>query len=195
MPDSVSLRAFARLIGVDESAVRKAKKEGRISVLPEGTIDPEQGRREWRANTDPARTKLRTQPQVRTTVRTRAVRTEEEAHAAVGLVRRILLAEGHAQGDAALDYNLARTADTILKAHERQLRMDERRKTLVPLARVRPHIEKAFIGYRQAMQRLPSRFSAQIAAELGCEAPALEAALSRAIQAVLEELSAPVVRA
>ena len=65
----------------------------------------------------------------------------------------------------------------------------------MPLAKVREHIEKAFIGIRQAIQRMPSRHVAAIAAELGCDAGALDAALNKAIAAELDALSAPVVRA
>ena len=67
-----------------------------------------------------------------------------------------------------LDFNLARTTVTVLKARERHLKIAERRKELVPLAAVKDHVSKAFIGYRQAMERMPARWASQIAATLGC---------------------------
>jgi hypothetical protein len=193
MTKGISTRAFARLIDVDESAVRKAKKEGRVRTLPDGTIDPEQAKKAWLANTDPARTRVRTQPEVRTKVRSQ-VRTEAEASAAVGLIRNVLRAEGHAGADGAIDYADARTADTILKAHERDLKMARLRKEQVPIKHVRPHIEKCFHGYKQAVLRIPDRFAAEMAAELCCDETQLRNSLGRVIRIVLGELSAPVVR-
>ncbi len=108
----------------------------------------------------------------------------------------MLRGEGSGVTDAAeIDFNMARTADTILKAHERDLSMAQKRKTLVPLAKVKEHVERAFIGLRQSVQRLPSRHVPAMAAERGCEPGALDAALSKAIAAELDGLSSPVVRA
>lgn len=48
----VSIRAYARHRGVSHTAVAKAIKTHRISVLPGGGIDPVTADREWLANTD-----------------------------------------------------------------------------------------------------------------------------------------------
>jgi hypothetical protein len=58
-------------------------------------------------------------------------------------------------GEGEITFNQARTADSILKARERELKMAERRKELVNLDRVREHVSKAFISLRQVFQRLP----------------------------------------
>lgn len=42
---------YARARGCDESAVRRAIRDGRISVLDDGTIDPDRADAEWAANT------------------------------------------------------------------------------------------------------------------------------------------------
>lgn len=189
----ISRRQFARTIGVDEKAVRKAIDAGRIKLLPDGTIDEAQAVEQWSRSTDPARTKVRPGPKVRTRQKATSVRTEEDAADAITLIRRILAEEG-ADSSGEIDFGMARIAETILKARERELKMAQRRKELVPLDRVREHVSRAFIGFRQAVQRLPSRHVAAIAAELGCDAGALEAALSKAIAAELDGLSAPVVR-
>jgi len=47
----VSLRAYARIRGVAESAVRKAIKARRITPNPDGSIDPERANQEWERNT------------------------------------------------------------------------------------------------------------------------------------------------
>jgi hypothetical protein len=178
MSEGVSIRGFARLIGVSEGAVRKAIKAQRIKLSADGKLDPDQARTDWLANADPARTKVRAEP--RTGTQVRSTQADE--------------ADADEESGQASDFNSARTREMGLKIEERALRIAERRKQLVPVASVKTHIEKAFIGYRQAMQRLPNRFAAQIAAEVGCDAAVLDGALSRAIATVLDELSSPVVR-
>ena len=50
----ISIRAYAKLRGVSDAAVRKAIAAGRISKLADGTIDPKTADREWDSNSDPA---------------------------------------------------------------------------------------------------------------------------------------------
>nr|USU31103.1 hypothetical protein NG677_17395 [Methylobacterium sp. OTU13CASTA1] len=188
----MSRRKCAELLEVSEGAVRKAISAGRIPVEADGTIDPDKARAAWAKGTDPARTKVRTGTRG---TRPTPVRTEDDARAAVGLIIRVLRGEGSGLDDTAeVDFGMARTADTILKAYERDLSMAQKRKELVPLAKVKDHVERAFIGLRQAVQRLPSRHVAAMAAELQCDPAALDAALSKVIAVELDGLSAPVVR-
>ena len=58
MPEGVSQRQFAKMIGVSETAVRNALKAKRIEHLPDGSIDPEAARAAWEASTDPARSRV-----------------------------------------------------------------------------------------------------------------------------------------
>ena len=51
----VSRRSYAAQRGVSEAAVRKAIATGRITTLPDGTIDPGRADSEWGAQTDPAK--------------------------------------------------------------------------------------------------------------------------------------------
>jgi len=51
----VSRRSYAAQRGVSEAAVRKAIATGRITTLPDGTIDPARAHSEWGAQTDPAK--------------------------------------------------------------------------------------------------------------------------------------------
>ena len=187
----ISQRAFARLAGVSPKAVRKAISAGRITLLADGTVDPVVALKQWRATTDPARSRVRSPGTAGT--KPPSVRTEQDAADAITLIRRILAEEG-ADSSGQIDFGMARIAETILKARERELKMAQRRKELVPLDRVREHVSKAFIGFRQAVQRLPSRHAAAIAADLGCDPARLEAAMAKAIQEDLDALSAPVVR-
>ena len=201
MAAGVSGRQLAKLLGVSEPAVRKAAKAKRIPQLADGSFDLDACRSAWQRSTDPARVRacepanLACEPgsQVRTPeVRTPAVRSEADAAAAIALIRRVLMAEGATVDE--IGFAAARTADTILKAYERDLKLAERRKELVPISKVKAHVEKSYIGYRKAMQRMPSRHVPAAAAELGCDPAALDAVWSRAIAAELDALSAPVVR-
>ena len=190
MASGVSGRSLATALGVSETAVRKALASGRITRGTDGTFDLAACRAAWGKSTDPARSKVR-EP-ANHGARTPAVRTEDDARAAIALVARVLQEEGADAGP--IDYNAARTADTILKAHERDLKMAQRRKELVPLAQVKTHVGRAFVGFRQSVQRLPSRHVPAMAAELECDPGMLESLLNKAIAAELDALSVPVVR-
>ena len=50
----VSRRSYAAQRGVSEAAVRKAIATGRITTLPDGTIDPTRADAEWGVPTDRA---------------------------------------------------------------------------------------------------------------------------------------------
>ncbi len=51
----ISRRSYAAQRGVSETAVRKAIATGRITTLPDGTIDPARADAEWTAQTDPSK--------------------------------------------------------------------------------------------------------------------------------------------
>ena len=52
MAKNVSMREYARLRGVNLSAVQNAIKSGRIHTEPDGKIDVEEANRDWFINTD-----------------------------------------------------------------------------------------------------------------------------------------------
>ena len=53
----LSIRAYARHLGVTEAAVRKAIRQGRVSKGKNGKINPKTADKEWGQNTDPAQIK------------------------------------------------------------------------------------------------------------------------------------------
>ncbi len=69
---------------------------------------------------------------------------------------------------------MARTAESILKSRERETPDGRASQGTSAIAEVRDHVQKAFIGYRQAMYRVPVRYAATIAAELGVDVGKLE---------------------
>jgi hypothetical protein len=180
---------------LDKAHLSRLAKKGLIPRHPDGSYDQAAVRQAMDANLDPVRRKVLQRGVARNTVdQSTPVRTLDDAKAAISMIVRVLQEEGIAtEGD--VDFAKARTAEMILKARERDLKIAERKKQLVPLANVKQHIDKAFIGYRQAMQRLPSRHASQIAAELQSDPARLDVLLTKAINDTLTELSAPVVRA
>ena len=55
MGKKVSLREYARIRGVQLSAVQKAIHAGRIQTQPNGKVDVDEANRDWFMNTDPAK--------------------------------------------------------------------------------------------------------------------------------------------
>lgn len=51
-PKGLSVRAYALRRGVSHTAVQKAVRTGRITRLPDGSVDAEAADRQWAANTD-----------------------------------------------------------------------------------------------------------------------------------------------
>ena len=95
------------------------------------------------------------------------------------------MARRKASSSTRSDYPAAKLAKMILEARERNFRIAERRKTLVPLAAVRDHVAKSFVVFRQSIQRMPSRYIAEIAACLDCDPAALAVALDKKIAETL----------
>ena len=204
MPQGISRRAFAKAVGMSESGVRKAEKYKRIVLFSDGSVNLEASKKRLAENTDPARQRVRTKVRTGAQVRSGEVRTsaeaappienEEQALGAVELVRRVLEQGGHDAPASPVTFQTARVAESILKSRERELRLQRQRGELVPIADVRSHVAKAFVGYRQTIQRIPVRHAASIAAELGVDAGKLERLMAKAIQIELEAMSAPIVR-
>lgn len=200
--ERVSGRALAAILNVSETAVRKAERAGRIKKGDDGLYEVDLAQSSWGKSTDPARTKVSkaaNQDANRSANQFSqgshpVVRTPEDAKAAVALIARVLKGEGAVEVGE-IDFDMARTADTILKAYQRDLAMAQKRKELVPLAHVKQHVDKGFIGIRQVIQRMPSRHVPEMAAALGCDATLLDTLMSKMIATELYVLSAPVVRA
>jgi hypothetical protein len=186
MAKGITRRALAKQLKVSVSAVQKAIQTKRIPVLPDGSLDPETAEAAWVQRSEPARSRVRRDGQP-------PIETPDDARLAVALVRRVLEEEGAPAGEA-IDFVSARIAETILRARERDLKLAQRRRELVELTPVREQVARAFVSLRQTWQNFPARHAAAIAAETGCDAGLLNAALAKAIASELTQLSTPVVR-
>lgn len=167
----ISIRAYARQRGVSDAAVRKAIKAGRVTPLPDGTIDPARADRQWGSNTDQAKQRP---------VPNEAVQAVQDAvgdpPASPGL------------SSSGTTFLQARTANEVLKAQTSKVRLAKLKNEVVDRAQAIAHVFKLARTERDAWLNWPARVSAQLAAELQVDAHTLHVAMEREVRRHLEEL-------
>jgi hypothetical protein len=122
-----SNRELARQIGVSETAVRRAEKAGRIKREPDGAWDLAKVRAAWAGNTDQAQQR----PPRQRSDRPRRPALKPVPEAAVGAVRDTLREHGEPTSAGAMTFMQARTANEVLKAQERRVRLQRMKGELV----------------------------------------------------------------
>jgi len=186
----LSRRAYAKHRGITENAVRKAIASGRIEVEPDGTIDSVKADLAWAKRTDPAQ---RRQPKVGSPPPARAEVPAEKIKpvplAAVEAVRDTLREAGEPPAAGGMNYVTARTANEVIKAQERRLRLGKLKGELVDRAKATTTVFMLARRERDAWVQWPARVAALIAAELGVDAHRMETVLDRHVRQHLGELS------
>jgi hypothetical protein len=129
-----SNRELARQLGVSETAVRRAEKTGRIRREPDGSWDPEKVNAAWSDNTDQAQQRPEPSANLRSPKPTRAS-LKPVPEAAVGAVRDTLREHGEPVSPGGMTFMQARTANEVLKAQERRLRLQQMKGELVDRAK------------------------------------------------------------
>ncbi len=177
----ISRRKYAEMRGVSHTAVGKAISSGRITVLPDGTIDPARADADWQAQTDPSMQR----PQAAK----KAVPV-----AALAAVREALHEAGAdplpgETGGGEVSMMRARLANEVLKAQERKIRLAKLKGELVDRAQACALVFGLARQERDAWQNWPPRVAANMAADLGIEAHAMEQALVRYIHQHLSEMA------
>ena len=159
-----SQREVARRLGVSHTALQKAQRAGRIAPEADGARDIERVRARLADSSDPVRkTATLAQPNP---VPSRPVAPPPVAAmppAADPLPRA-----------AQKTFHDARTANEVLKAQERRLRLDERKGKLVDKARALLLVHRLAKEERDAILAWPARVAAEMAAELGVDAHRLQ---------------------
>ena len=169
---TASNRELGRQLGVSETAIRKAEKTGRIRRAGDRSWDVEQVKAAWQAGTDASQQ------------RARAPGLKPVPEAALGAVKQTL----HEQGLPAaggMTFLQARTANEVLKAQERRLRLQQLKGELVDRARAVSlvfRLARAWSGW-------PARIAAVLAAELGVDTHHLQTALDRHVREHLAQLA------
>jgi hypothetical protein len=183
-----SNRELARQLGVSETAVRRAERAGRIRPEPDGAWDLANVRLAWAGNTDPAQ--QRGEPSAgnesgRAT--RRAMKPVPET--AVGAVRETLREHGEPIAAGAMTFMQARTANEVLKAQERRVRLQRMKGELVDRARAVGQVFRLGRDERDAWVNWPARVAAMMAAELEVDPHHLHTVLERHVRDHLAELA------
>jgi hypothetical protein len=188
---TTSNRALARQLGVSETAVRRAEKAGRIGRETDGAWDLAKIRAAWAGNTDPAQ--QRGGPSAGNGSR-RAARhaVKPVPEAALGAVRDTLREHGEpvvAGPGQAMTFMQARTANEVLKAQERRLRLQQMKGELVDRAKAVAQVFRLARDEHDAWVNWPARVAAMIAAELDVDPHQLHTVLDRHVRDHLAELA------
>ncbi len=178
----LSIRAYAQHRGVSHTAVAKAIKAGRISVEPDGKIDPAKADAQWARNTLPSQNlntgaakpaaKVATPP-VSTPVATVSSR-ELPPPLETGRI-------------SAPDYQTSRAIREAYAARLAKLEYEERTAKLISSDEVEMRTFNLARRLRDRMQTLPRRLAAALAAEQ--DPRVIEQRLDDEIRQALEELS------
>jgi hypothetical protein len=181
-----SNRELARQLGVSEAAVRRAEKAGRIKREPDGSWDPASVKAAWSDNTDSAQ--QRPKPSAGERKGSRA-RMKPVPEAALGAVRETLREHGEPIAAGAMTFMQARTANEVLKAQERRLRLQQMKGELVDRAKAVAQVFRLAREERDAWVNWPARVAAMMAAELEVDTHQLHTVLERSVRDHLAELA------
>lgn len=181
----LSIRAYARHRGVSHVAVKKAIDTGRITPLPDGTIDPVAADAQWAANTTPTRRSVtgeaREVPQAPAAVR-------DVPQASAKVVRETADPPTPALSTGGTSLLQARTVNEVVKAQTNKVRLARLKGELVDRSQAVAHVFKLARAERDAWLNWPARISAQMAAGLGVDPHVLHVALDAAVRQQLQDL-------
>ena len=178
----LSERHYAARVGLSRGAIQKAKEAGRLVLHADGSIDAEASDQRRAAMTDPSKSRAATAAQQA------PPKLKPVPEAAVVAVGETLREEGLAAPVAGggTTYLQAKTANEVLKAQERRIRLQKLKGELVDRARAETLMFRLAREERDGWVTWPARVAALIASELVAvlgEAITVEPAL---MQKVLE---------
>ncbi|MEO3475510.1 elements of external origin [Roseomonas sp. CAU 1739] len=159
-----SQREVARRLGISHTALQKAQRAGRIAPEADGAWDVEKVRAGLADSSDPVRKTATLAPAPPATPRPPAPSPVATVAPAADPLPRA----------AQNTFHDARTANEVLKAQERRLRLDERKGKLVDKARALLLVHRLAKEERDAILAWPARIAAEMAAELGVDVHRLQ---------------------
>lgn len=159
----MSERQYAAHVGLSRGAIQKAKEAGRLVLFADGSIDAAASDQRRAALTDPS--KSRALPKETAAPKPKLKPVPEAAVAAVGETLRDegLPAPTAAGGTTFLQ---AKTANEVLKAQERRIRLQKLKGDLVEKARAEALMFRLAREERDAWVTWPARVAALMASEL-----------------------------
>ena len=180
----LSIRGYARHRGVSHTAVQKAIQAGRITPLPDGTIDPAKADAEWSANTNAAQGRRQ-----RASGESPGARMKPVPETAVAAVRDTLRESGEPVATGTTTFMQARTANEVLKAQTARVRLQRLKGEVVDRVRAAAHVFRLARDERDAWLNWPTRISALMAADLGIDPHKMHVALEKHVRDHLSELA------
>ena len=158
----LSERHYAARVGLSRGAIQKAKEAGRLVLNADGSIDAEASDQRRAAMTDPS--KSRAAPAAQQA----PAKLKPVPEAAVVAVGETLREEGLAAPVAGggTTYLQAKTANEVLKAQERRIRLQKLKGELVDRARAETLMFRLAREERDGWVTWPARVAALIASEL-----------------------------
>ncbi|MBK8909251.1 MAG: hypothetical protein IPM60_15640 [Rhodospirillales bacterium] len=175
----MSEREYARHAGISRGAVQKARSSGRLVLHADGSIDAAASDARRSQATDLAKQRGRRDEAMRPVPR-----------AAVGAVSETLREHGMPEpAGGNMTYLQARTANEVLKAHERRLRLQKLKGEVVDRARAVALVFRLARQERDAWAGWPARISAVMAADLGVGAHTMQTVLESHVRQHLAELA------
>ncbi|TYO83971.1 hypothetical protein [Oceanicella actignis] len=180
----MSERQYAARVGLSRGAIQKAKAAGRLVLHEDGSIDAEASDALRAQATDPSKTS-------KTPAKERKLKPVPEA--AVSAVGGTLREQGLAAPTTGggTTFLQAKTANEVLKAQERRIRLQKLKGELVDRARAETLVFRLAREERDAWVNWPARVAALMAAELGADTAAMQKVLEAHVSAHLEELAQP----
>ena len=197
----MSERRYAARVGLSRGAIQKAKSAGRLVLHEDGSIDAAASDRLRAEATDPSKTRVSggrgasgaAEAGAAQTPRTPAPNLKPVPEAAVTAVGDTLKERGMAAPVTAggTTFLQAKTANEVLKAQERRLRLAKLKGELVDRERATALVFRLAREERDAWVNWPARVVALMAAELGTETAATQKVLEAHVRAHLDERGGP----
>ena len=182
----LSERQYAAHVGLSRGAIQKAKLSGRLVFHADGSINAAASDARRAGMTDPSQQRAKEAPPRVPGTSYRAV--PEVALSAVGETLREHGLPSASTGGATT-FVQARTANEVLKAQERRLRLQQLKGELIDKARAKAFVFRLAREERDAWVNWPARVAALMAAELGVEIAVLQKVLESHVRSHLDDLA------
>jgi len=190
--EGLSERQYAARVGLSRGAIQKAKATGRLVLHGDGSIDAVASDALRAEATDPSKTRKAPQPKLKPV-----------PEAAVSAVGETLREQGLAapQIGSGTTFLQAKTANEVLKAQERRIRLQKLKGELIDRARALSLVFRLARQERDVWVNWPARAAALMAADLSAscrealgqeitvEPAAMQKVLEKHVRAQLDDLA------
>ena len=168
----LSKSAYACHRGVSEAAIRKAIKTGRITMNPDGTIDPRKADVEWEQTTIRVKAAPFSAPKAKATASSKMLNDRRDALA---------------QSPSSTTYLQAKTAHEVLKVQTSKVRLQSLKGDLIDRKQALTHVFQLARALRDSWLNWPTRIASVMAEELNVNAHTLQMTLDHYVRAHLLE--------